>query len=165
MNGILAKRFEELAQLKAGWLDGAGMQPDAEKLEAVARKMIEGYPDCLLLPFIVPTPDGNLLLEWNVSGDPTVDLDMSGMDATFHVFNENDEDHTETFSLRDDAGFDSFFAFLSSLGQLRSSDSTSYSLSGFSTYEIITERLKSIKDGTASSVHIEALMREHGIED
>ena len=96
----LAEKFDELSQLKAGWHDGQGTALDADKLKIVAQTLTSFYPEHLPLPTIVPTPDGNLLLEWDVEGDPSMDINLGRLTASFHAFGPHGEDVEAEFSLR-----------------------------------------------------------------
>ena len=66
---LLAK-FEKLAALENGWFDGNGLAPDKAQLAVVARQFSDGYA-ATTLPFIAPTPEGNLLFEWHLPGSPS----------------------------------------------------------------------------------------------
>jgi hypothetical protein len=110
-NYILATRFDEISQIENGWFDGIGLAPDADRLSLVSEKLIAEYPDKLPLPQIVPTQDGNLLLEWNAEGDPSLDIDLAAALASFHAFGMNGEDVERDFTL-DAAGWQLLFAFL-----------------------------------------------------
>jgi hypothetical protein len=112
LNFELAERFKELSTLSDGWLDGDGKAPDAGKLRTLADKMTASYPDNLALPELVPTPEGNLLLEWQIPGDPSVDIALDSLKAYFHSFLENGSDVVREFDLRDDAVWNVFFEFL-----------------------------------------------------
>jgi hypothetical protein len=69
--------FDDLAQLQEGWYDGEGLPPVRRGLEIVARALIEFCPDWVPLPEIVPTPEGNLLIEWGeAEGCPPFDIDL-----------------------------------------------------------------------------------------
>ena len=109
--GTTGARFDELSQLEAGWFEGSGLAPNAEGLSSVAKKLIADYPDNLPLPQIVPKQDGNLLLEWRSEGEPSLDIDLASLHASFHAFGTNDEDVEGDFSL-DPGGWKSLFAFL-----------------------------------------------------
>ena len=115
----LTMRFDELTQLKTGWYDGQGTAPDKNKLEVIAQNLTDSYPDHLPLPTIVPTQNGNLLLEWDAEGDPSVDIDLGDMMASFHAFGPNGEDVEADFVLSAEGDFESFFVFLSTHIQLR----------------------------------------------
>ena len=112
-NFQLTMQFDELAQLEAGWYEGQGTAPDKNKLEIIAQILTDSYPEHLPLPTIVPTQDGNLLLEWNAEGDPSTDIDLGGMKASFHAFGAKGEDVEADFDLSADGGLELFFAFLS----------------------------------------------------
>ena len=109
----LAVQFDELAQLKAGWYEGQGTAPDANKLRIITQKLTDSYPEYLPLPTIVPMQDGNLLMEWDAEGDPSSDIDLGVMRASFHAFGSSGEDIEEDFVLNTEDEFNSFFAFLS----------------------------------------------------
>ena len=112
-NFPLMKRFDELAQLEANWYEGQGTAPDKNKLEIIAQKLTDSYPEHLPLPTIVPTQDGNLLLEWDTEGDPSTDIDLGSMKASFHAFGPRGEDIEADFDLSVEGSFETFFAFLS----------------------------------------------------
>jgi len=113
MNHEIANRLEEISSLQDGWLDGAGLAPDGASLKRVAPALIAYYPENLVLPAIIPTPEGNLLLEWQSSGDPTVDLKLDGPLAEFHAFDPEGNDVERDFTLGSDAEWKTFFDFLS----------------------------------------------------
>ena len=110
-NHVLSTRLDEISMLENGWFEGCGLAPDAEKLADVSGKLIADYPDKLPLPQIVPTQDGNLLLEWQAQGDPSLDIDLTLLQASFHAFGVNDADVERDFML-DAAGWQSLFVFL-----------------------------------------------------
>ena len=109
----LVMQFEELAQIEAGWYEGQGIAPDMNKLKTIAQKLMDFYPEHLLLPTIIPMQDGNLLLEWDAEGDPSTDIDLGSMRASFHAFGPSDEDIEGDFPLGTNEDFESFFTFLS----------------------------------------------------
>jgi hypothetical protein len=112
-NFPLVTLFDELSQLQDGWYEGRGIAPDKNKLETIAQKITDSYPEDLVLPTIVPTQEGNLLLEWDVEGDPSTDVDLVDMRASFHAFGPNNEDIEMDFKLNTEDDIESFFAFLS----------------------------------------------------
>jgi hypothetical protein len=118
-NYPLATRFDDLAQLEAGWYEGQGEVPDKEKLHSIAQRMIDFYPDDFPLPNIVPTQEGNLLLEWITVGDPSVDIDLGCMKAGFHAFGTQAEDVEKEFILETNEDFNLLFSFLSKYIQQR----------------------------------------------
>lgn len=110
-NHAISARFDEISQLKNGWFGGSGLAPDADSLFGVAEKLIADYPEKLPLPQIFAKQDGNILLEWKVEGDPSLDIDLTNLQANYHAFGANDEDMESDFNL-DAAGWQSLFAFL-----------------------------------------------------
>jgi hypothetical protein len=108
----LSGRFAALGLLHDGWIEGKGVAPDKRKLWEISRRMTADYPHHIPLPAIVPTPEGNLLFEWALPGDPSVDLDLSSMQAAFHVFLSSQDEIEREFGLITDHAWDEFFDFL-----------------------------------------------------
>lgn len=113
-NYQLSAAFDALSELQDGWLDGEGLAPNKEQLSAVAEEIISGFPEHLTLPMVVPTPEGNLLLEWNVPGSPSVDIDLASLKAEFHAFTPDDGEKEKTFDLSVSEQWTVFFNFLES---------------------------------------------------
>jgi hypothetical protein len=109
----LAAKFDELGALEAGWYDGGGVALDADQLSFVAARMVRQCPERLPLPAVVPTPDGNLLLEWSAPGEPSVDLDLGKLTADFHSFRDGGGEIERKFNLARKEAWPTFFAFLS----------------------------------------------------
>lgn len=108
----LTVRFEALGNIENGWYEGRGVAPDKNQLVIVAEKFLESYPETLVFPTITPTPEGNLLFEWNTTGSPSVDLDLSSLVAEFHAFGPDNTDIEQDFSLSADGEWVKFFTFL-----------------------------------------------------
>ncbi len=111
-NYEIATKLDALASLEDGWYDKLGKAPSKDALTEVTRMMVHLYPEDLKLPAIVPTPEGNILLEWNQAGEPSVDIDLATRVAEFHAFGPNEEDIEQSFVLKDEAAWKSFFRFL-----------------------------------------------------
>jgi len=111
-NYQLSARFESLSTLANGWLEGEGLAPDKVKLSEVAENLIEHYPEELPLPAIAPTPEGNLLLEWDAPGDPSVDLQLDSLRAFFHALPPSGAEIERTFSLSSGDEWQALYAFL-----------------------------------------------------
>lgn len=110
-NYQLASAFDRLTDLTDGWLDGAGFAPDKDKLEDVAEQFIQNYPEQASLPAIIPTPEGNLLLEWDREGTPSLDINLSELSGYFHCMSAQG-DVERDFSLTDKKAWQDFFDFL-----------------------------------------------------
>ena len=113
-NAELSARFDELLALADGWHDGQGKAPDKAKLVLVSTQMVQHYLEALPLPVIVPTQQGNLLLEWAASDDPSVDIHFESMNAQFHSFGDGVAEIDREFLLASDTDWANFFAFLKS---------------------------------------------------
>ena len=110
-NYAISARFDEISQIENSWFEHGGLAPDADRLSGVSEKLIADYPDKLPIPLIVPKQDGNILLEWKVEGDPSLDIDLTSLQASYHAFGADDEDVERDFNL-DAAGWQSLFTFL-----------------------------------------------------
>lgn len=110
-NHAISSRLEEIAQLEDGWFEGGGLALDEGCLAQIADHLAD-YPDDVPLPLIVPTQDGNLLLEWQAKGFPSLDIDLANMQASFHAFDENGEDVERDFDLKDEDDWRLLFRFL-----------------------------------------------------
>jgi len=111
-NYAIAARLDELGQLESGWFEGRGAAPDAEQFAVVADKLVEQYPERLKLPSIVPTQEGNLLLEWAAAGEPSLDIRLADLQASFHAFSPEGDDIERDFDLSQSGGWQALFAFL-----------------------------------------------------
>lgn len=112
-NFEIAARLDELAQLQSGWFDGEGVALDKDRLALFAESIASTYPDDLALPAVFPTQDGNLLLEWNVAGDPSLDIRLVDFQASFHAFGADGVDIERDFDLSSEASWKELHAFLS----------------------------------------------------
>jgi len=64
----LDRRFDELAALPAGWLDGEGVALDAVVLDRARRILAELLNFDVPQPRVFPTPEGGVQAEWTVAG-------------------------------------------------------------------------------------------------
>lgn len=112
-NYAIATRMDELAQMQDGWFEGRGIALDAEKLAIVADRLVADYPEKARLPVVVPTQDGNLLLEWNADGSPSLDIRLDNLQASFHAFGPNGVDIERDFNLTSTLEWQTLFGYLS----------------------------------------------------
>lgn len=111
-NMPLISRFDEISKLEKGWHDGGGEPLNANALGDFANTLIDHFPDSLPLPHVFPTPDGDLSLEWEAVGDPTVLVDFIEKKAYFHAFDKDNTDIEEEFELPSSDNYFYFFNFL-----------------------------------------------------
>lgn len=112
-NYAIATRMDELAQIQDGWFEGRGVALDVDKLAIVADRLVADYPEKAKLPTVVPTQDGNLLLEWTADGSPSLDVRLDNLQASFHAFGPNGNDIERDFDLASTTDWQSLFVFLS----------------------------------------------------
>jgi hypothetical protein len=111
-NHAIWAKLDEISLLDDGWFEGGGQGPDIQSLAYVSQQMVKSYPEKLSLPQIFPTQDGNLLLEWAAAGEPSLDICLANMQASFHAFDSTGNDLEQDFVLTDDDGWQSLFVFL-----------------------------------------------------
>jgi hypothetical protein len=108
----LLHRTKMLAELNDGWYDGAGKAPERNSYAQFTAKLLQHYPSTWPAPALVPTPEGNLLLEWNGEGEPSVDIDLTAMHAMFQRSSKDGTDIESSFDLRDDDDWAKLIGFL-----------------------------------------------------
>jgi len=59
-------RIDDLRGLKDGWLDGHGVAPIRPFLDWMVQKFDGNYDDELPLPYVYPTEDGGIRMEWSI---------------------------------------------------------------------------------------------------
>ncbi len=105
-------RIEELKTLKDGWLDGKGRAPHEQQLDWFARDFEAYYPADLPYPFIYPTPEGGLQVEWS---GPQIELsleaDLAKRAGTWHALDmQSDDEEHGNVDLSAADGWRSFFS-------------------------------------------------------
>lgn len=95
----IAAQLDAIGSLLDGWHNGHGIAPDPDALAAVYESLVGQYPETLPLPTIVPTQEGNLLFEWPLPGDPSLDVRLGDWTADFHAFGEGNTDVEQSFRL------------------------------------------------------------------
>jgi hypothetical protein len=85
-------RVQQLKTLKDGWLDGSGLAPSMDGLDWLAAALNKHYPVDLALPFIYPTPEGGVQLEWPFSPqEPSLQIDLNRKTGEWHALVDTDE--------------------------------------------------------------------------
>jgi hypothetical protein len=86
-------RLTEISGLSDGWLDGEGIAPNEQGLKWFASEFEKNFDTTLPLPFIYPTPLGNLQIEWNIGNhDISVMIDLLTKTADYHDLNRSNDD-------------------------------------------------------------------------
>jgi hypothetical protein len=98
-------RLDELRLLRDGWYEGAGKAPTSAGIDWLSDTFTRAYPEDLPLPFVYPTPEGGIRLEWSIEPhDVTLDLNLARHTASLHHLNlTSDDDHEEKLNLDEPA--------------------------------------------------------------
>ncbi len=79
-------RLDELRRLEDGWLDGDGKAPGSEELEWLAAGFDQHYPDDLPLPYLYPTSEGGVRVEWSLSDyEVSLEVNLATHRAYWHL--------------------------------------------------------------------------------
>ncbi|WP_041707266.1 hypothetical protein [Alicyclobacillus acidocaldarius] len=62
----LQAQLDKLLRLRNGWLDGDGRAPNKQRLKRLFQVLDTMYLTVPPLPYVYPTPDGNVQLEWTI---------------------------------------------------------------------------------------------------
>jgi hypothetical protein len=93
-------RLESLGLLRDGWLDGTGTRPSTAGLQWLAKLWLEQWPDDMPLPYVYPTPDGGVQLEWSFDDcSATLEIDFSSRRGEFLSVRTADGDVVKNLQL------------------------------------------------------------------
>ncbi|MEI6386712.1 MAG: hypothetical protein WCQ50_08760 [Spirochaetota bacterium] len=85
-------RLEELADLKDGWLDGAGRGFDSSTLIELGRYFASSYGEDLALPRLYPTLEGRIRAEWSSAiWEVSLEIDPTNLQAEYQALRIADE--------------------------------------------------------------------------
>ncbi len=102
----VAARLEELKALRHGWLDGKrGFAPNRVGLDWLAERFQQSYPDELPLPYLYPTAEGGIQVEWSLGDfEITLEVDIEQHRGEWHVLNmATDAEEERTLALDETA--------------------------------------------------------------
>lgn len=108
----LSTRLLELGTLKDGWLNGEGLALPASGLQFISEQIVAPYPETIALPAAFPTAEGNMLWEWNLTGSPSIEFDLTELSALYHALTPTGGSVQHEFDLRSSEGRSLLFAFL-----------------------------------------------------
>ncbi|MGW0368559.1 hypothetical protein ACWDZW_06465 [Streptomyces coeruleorubidus] len=96
-----SERLAELHDLEAGWLDGVGQQVSRKVLREVESLLLEFLDEQVQRPYIYPTEDGGVQLEWPYSaGEVTLTVTPDEKVEAFAFSKEDDRESDRTFHWR-----------------------------------------------------------------
>ncbi|MCX5170488.1 hypothetical protein OG616_21075 [Streptomyces antibioticus] len=94
-------RLSELHDLEAGWLDGVGRQVSRKVLREVESLLLEFLDEQVQRPYIYPTEDGGVQLEWPYSaGEVTLAVAADGKVEAYAFSKSDDQEDDKTFHWR-----------------------------------------------------------------
>ena len=111
-------RVDELRALKRGWLDGKGDSLDSQHLDWIVEAFKNFYPNDAKLPYLFPTPEGNLFAEWSLdSNSVSLEINLSTRSADWHVLNlATDVEETKQYNLAVQEDWDSIANSIKAMG-------------------------------------------------
>lgn len=78
-------RLEDIRNLKDGWLDGKGVAPSRLGLDWFTKTFDANYPPELPQPFIYPTAEGGLQIEWSLGEhELSLEIDLANHIGAWH---------------------------------------------------------------------------------
>lgn len=96
-------RLDELKVLKNGWLNGKGIAPAHKELDWLADAFQHNYPDELPLPYLYPTAEGGVQVEWSVDEwEITLEVDLNQRQGEWHALELSTEaEERQTLNLHE----------------------------------------------------------------
>ncbi|QXI17016.1 hypothetical protein [Pseudomonas hamedanensis] len=96
-------RIDELRLLKVGWLDGRGLVPASSDFDWLESFFVDTYPPTLPSPYIYPTEEGGVQLEWRTGNqDVSLEIDLASLSGDLHCLNtETMQEISKVLSLDD----------------------------------------------------------------
>jgi hypothetical protein len=109
---MVRARLDTISELKDGWFDGRGIAPDPRKIAVLSEVLVGKFPETIPLPAIAPTPEGNIVREWDSRGLPSVDIELASMTGSFHSLLPDGSEFEQRFELNSPEDWARLFAFL-----------------------------------------------------
>ncbi len=89
----IPSQIHDLRRLKKGWFDGEGKTVSPSGLMWLANSFERLYPDKLPLPYIYPTPEGEVQVEWPIAPyEVSLTVDLHNRRGLWCVLNMDDDD-------------------------------------------------------------------------
>ena len=97
-------RLEEIALLRDGWLEGGGRAPLRNEMLWLSQAFTLRYPADLPLPYIYPTPEGGVQMEWALGKtEITLEIGFDSHAGNWHSLNLETDDESERHLALDSA--------------------------------------------------------------
>ncbi|MYV57670.1 hypothetical protein [Streptomyces sp. SID3212] len=96
-----SERLSELHDLEAGWLDGVGRQVSRKVLREVESLLLEFLDEQVQRPYIYPTEDGGVQLEWPyAAGEVTLTVTADEKVEAYAFSKSDDQEDGKAFEWR-----------------------------------------------------------------
>jgi hypothetical protein len=94
-------QIESIRNLKDGWLDGEGKAPSHVALTWFVQTFDRYWVDPLPLPYIYPTYEGGISLEWSIGyWELSLDIDLTSHTGYWHALHtENNQANEKDLNL------------------------------------------------------------------
>ena len=88
----LSERIAELKALKNGWYNGTGLAPRHDDLDWLRSNFDENYPPDLPPPFLYPTVEGGIRIEWSLPPyEFSLEIEPDSRTGNWHSLNIRDD--------------------------------------------------------------------------
>ncbi len=100
----ISSQLEEFKTLNDGWYNGVGKAPDKEKLDILSEEFNKYYNPENELPYLYPTPEGNVQAEWeckdsNIQYILEIQLDDE-LNSELYILDLKNENKDKNYSLK-----------------------------------------------------------------
>lgn len=93
-------RLESLALLREGWMDGQGVRLSPSGVAWLSKAWAEAWPDEVVLPYVYPTPEGEVQMEWSTQqGSISAEVNLENFEAEVTVSRTADGEVLDELSL------------------------------------------------------------------
>lgn len=100
-------RLDEFRELEDGWLEEGAVAPNPMGLDWLSSAFSDKYPGDLTLPYVYPTPEGGVQMEWTWGRhDASLEINLDSHEAYWHSLDLQSGGHEElTLDMDDENGW------------------------------------------------------------
>lgn len=92
----IPSRIEIISLLKDGWLNGEGKAPITDHLNWFSKSFETNYSPELPLPYLYPTPEGNIQAEWSINNfDVSLIIELESKKSILNLLSLTSEEEKE----------------------------------------------------------------------
>lgn len=94
-------RLEDLSHLRKGWFNGEGEALNSSAVQWFSQLFDQNYDSSLDLPYVYPTPDGNIQLEWSIEkNEISMEVNLTEKTVEINLLNiQSKEEENKFFNL------------------------------------------------------------------